>query len=214
MRILNFNVQKENEDNAGKVSVISDLLTTHNPDVVGLQEVSPELYDLLFEVKGDYIISEKNLTAPFFNVILSRYDTPFTSGNFTETVNNRGYLTQVTPYGLFVNVHLDSWPVNAELRSRQLLEIQTLYPDAKVLFGTINFTEPEEVVPSPFVYCEKNSPEFFVYDSHKNVRALPYFRFDHSRVYVADPLITYDVTVLAQIKISNHCPLLADLTFP
>jgi endonuclease/exonuclease/phosphatase family metal-dependent hydrolase len=209
MIILSWNINNDYRDIIVKVAQIIDLLNTSNADVIGLQEVIPEVYDLLYKkIKNNYIISEKH-SKSFFNIMISKFNYPIKTIDFVNTSMNRGFVIQKTKHITFITTHLESIPISKNVRSMQVDEIMNQIQGDVIVFGDTNFTETDELF-GKLYYEMPNCSDIYTFDSDINKNAMPPFRSNLDRFYT-NISNNKKVDILTDFNISDHFPIL--LTF-
>ena len=114
MKIISWNINNDYRGINLKVYNIINLLEKYRPNIVGLQEVIPKVYDLLCNediIKNRYIISEKQ-DKSYFNIILTKFETPVEIIPLKNSSMEREYIKQKIGKVSFINIHLESMPVN------------------------------------------------------------------------------------------------------
>jgi endonuclease/exonuclease/phosphatase family metal-dependent hydrolase len=208
MKILSYNINNDYRDLRDKSSKIVELILETDPDIIGLQEVIPEMYDLLFkELNGIYTFSNKK-THMFFNVMMTKHrlECDIKTIPFDNTSMNRDFIVALSPLNsgvTFINTHLESCPISSPVRKKQLDEI-LMYKNI-ILFGDLNFTNEDECAGS-LKYLKQSNDDYYTYDCKYNMNAYTY-RTNLDRFYT-DIDFGSRVNVLEHDRTSDHFPLL------
>lgn len=204
MKVVSWNINDDYRDLNNKVSKIIELLS--DADVVGLQEVRPDVYDILYnKLKDSYVISEKQ-DGSFFNVLISRFMYPMVTTKFTNTRMNRGFITQKTDNMTFITTHLESGHMNKATRELQVKEITANISGQVTIFGDMNFTHDDEKFGS-LRYLKHTNNNIYTYDSQLNRNAMPPYRSNLDRFYINSSSNIDSVEILTDYKESDHFPI-------
>lgn len=212
MKILSWNINCDYSNISTKVDIIISLIEVYNLDVIGLQEVIPEVYNLLFEkLHEKYTISNKQ-NKSFFNMIISRFCYPIEEINFTSTNMRRGFLVHKTDNLTFITTHLESIPININIRQSQVADIIKKIKindgDDVIVFGDTNFIESKEIF-GELHYIKPDTSDVYTYDSQLNNNATKPFRSNLDRFYTnISKLNVKKIDILLLYTISDHFPIL------
>lgn len=204
MKVVSWNINDDYRDINNKVSKIIKLLS--DADVIGLQEVRPDVYDILYnKLKDSYAISEKQ-DRSFFNVLISRFMYPIMTTKFKNTTMNRGFIAQKTDTMTFITTHLESGHMNKATRELQVKEIITNISGLVTIFGDTNFTHDDEKFGS-LRYLKHNNSNVYTYDSQLNRNAMPPYRSNLDRFYINNSSNIGSVEILTDYRESDHFPI-------
>lgn len=213
MKILSFNVGNVLIKTETKVDIIVGLIKETNPDVIGLQEVDESLHlSLYIELANEFNISSDingAFNGSFFNMLISKHKNPIHYVPFLHTKMNRGFLWQQYDDTILVNTHLE----NSSMKTRldQANEIDTLFKDKKyILFGDTNLKNDECL--HHLTHLKHNQKNTFTFDGSLNKNVYYVIRENLDRVYTNCPDICGCVSVLSNICIAEHFPILFNQT--
>lgn len=145
MIILSWNVNNDYRGIHARINQILDLISASNADVLGLQEIIPKVYDLLYnKLKNYYTISVKQ-NKSYFSMMISKFKCPIKICDFATTGMNREFLMQKTDEVSFISTHLESMPTNKYVRKLQADQISEQIRGPAIVFGDTNFTRSERV---------------------------------------------------------------------
>ena len=223
LKILSYNVNNDYRDIEKKVAIILHMIEEYDVDIIGLQEVTPQFYNYLSSKlnKDKYCISEA-VKQSFYNVMISKsnYKSSPSYFSFTNSSMARGYLklniTHANKNYIVITTHLESGHNNKEIRKLQCDEIlaSILDVDNCIIFGDMNFTNPEEKI-FTFFYLDSSSNDVYTYDSKYNFKAIKPFRNNLDRFYIkTNKKITKDnyyIILFDNIDLSDHFPILLSL---
>ena len=209
MIIISWNINNDYRNINNKLEDILNLIKEFTPDMIGLQEVIPNLYDLIKDnkiIKNKYIISKKE-NKSYFNLLLSRYKNEIISVDFKDTNMNRNYILQKNEDINFINLHLESLPCNKEIRNLQINQLLQENKGNLIIFGDTNYIFKDEKI-SDFQYLQKNdNKDVFTFDSKINRNAMPPFRSNLDRFYTNINIKNYELKILTNYISSDHFPL-------
>lgn len=209
MIIISWNINNDYRNINNKLEDILNLIKEFTPDMIGLQEVIPNLYDLIKDnkiIKNKYIISKKE-NKSYFNLLLSRYKNEIISVDFKDTNMNRNYILQKNEDINFINIHLESLPCNKEIRNLQINQLLQENKGNLIIFGDTNYIFKDEKI-SDFQYLQKNdNKDVFTFDSKINRNAMPPFRSNLDRFYTNINIKNYELKILTNYISSDHFPL-------
>ena len=209
MIIISWNINNDYRNINNKLVDILNLIKEFTPDMIGLQEVIPNLYDLIKDnkiIKNKYIISKKE-NKSYFNLLLSRYKNEIISVDFKNTNMNRNYILQKNEDINFINLHLESLPCNKEIRNLQINQLLQENKGNLIIFGDTNYIFKDEKI-SDFQYLQKNdNKDVFTFDSKINRNAMPPFRSNLDRFYTNINIKNYELKILTNYISSDHFPL-------
>jgi len=145
---------------------------------------------------------------------------------FINGVMNRGYLVQKIKQNnnsiCVVNTHLESGHVNSSVRNKQCSEIinnSNIFDNDGsnvIVFGDMNFTNIDEHF-SNLYYLEPKEKDIYTYDSKYNIEAVKPYRNNLDRFYLHGYKnifnTTYNTTILKNVSVSDHFPILLEITF-
>lgn len=211
MKIISWNINNDYRCINLKVYNIINLLEKYRPNIVGLQEVIPKVYDLLCDediIKNRYIISEKQ-DKSYFNIILTKFKTPMEIIPFKNSSMGREYIKQKIGKVSFINIHLESMPVNMGVRDKQINEILSNTEDYMIIFGDTNFTDDGEKFGNLNYIEYINDNDLFTYDSKINKEAIPPFRSNLDRFYTNIDEGSYKAKIIP-CDGSDHYPILLE----
>ena len=224
MKILSFNVNNDYRNTSENAEAIAGMIARSDPDIVGLQEVTPMMYDALFSVLKDrhgYNVSARQ-TRSYFNVMMSKFPDAISETAFTTTTMARTFLTQhVAALGAtFVTTHLESMPQNKSVRALQCLQIcehLRRYGGPVTVFGDTNFChDDEDLCGCGLAYVESytGGVDVFTYDSLLNPNASKPFRTNLDRFYTSHNVTSHNSTldILVDVTFSDHFPIVLTLT--
>jgi endonuclease/exonuclease/phosphatase family metal-dependent hydrolase len=209
MIIISWNINNDYRNINNKLEDILNLINEFTPDMIGLQEVIPNLYDLIKDnkiIKNKYIISKKE-NKSYFNLLLSRYKNEIISVDFKDTNMNRNYILQKNEDINFINIHLESLPCNKEIRNLQINQLLQENKGNLIIFGDTNYIFKDEKI-SDFQYLQNNdNKDVFTFDSKINRNAMPPFRSNLDRFYTNINIKNYELKILTNYISSDHFPL-------
>jgi len=211
MKIISWNINNDYRGINLKVYNIINLLEKYSPNIIGLQEVIPKVYDLLCNediIKNRYIISEKQ-DKSYFNIILTKFKTPMEIIPFKNSSMGREYIKQKIGKVSFINIHLESMPVNRGVRDKQINEILSNTEDYMIIFGDTNFTDDGEKFGNLNYIEFINDNDLFTYDSKINKEAIPPFRSNLDRFYTNMDEGSYKAKIIP-CDGSDHYPILLE----
>ncbi len=209
MQILTFNINNSYRDVKNKAMKIIELILETDPEIIGLQEVIPDMYDILFENLNEIYDFSNKKTGMFFNLMMTKYSIKcdIKTMPFVNTSMNRDYIVASSPLfpGItFVTTHLESAPSNSAVREKQLDEILETRKNI-FLFGDLNFVYETENVKN-LKYLKQINDDIYTYDCDKNPNAYTY-RTNLDRFY-SDLDYYSRVKVFAGMLVSDHFPVL------
>lgn len=207
MKILSFNINNDYRDQKFKTEEIVNLIDEYKLDILGLQEVTPAVYNLLYQkLNHKYYFSPKK-NQSYFNVLISLYPNDIVYHEFVNTDMNRGFVEQKIGKLTIITTHLESGysDEQVKLRKRQIVEILGGRKNM-IIFGDMNFKDDDETI-YLLKYLEHENKDTFTYDCKLNKNAIPPFRNNLDRFYT-DLDFDYKVEVLSNINISDHFPVL------
>jgi endonuclease/exonuclease/phosphatase family metal-dependent hydrolase len=229
MKILSFNVENDYRDDINKSKVIVDLVGKLDIDIIGLQEVTPNLYNYLNKQliiynqtsSIKYNISNQLNNSSYFNVIISKYNSPIAIHEFNSTSMNRTYLSQeINDNLLIITTHLESATESKNIRKKQvdeILEFIKLKNNENnkkkiIIFGDTNFSNMNETFDN-LTYIIPHEQDIFSYDCILNNKTIRQVRTNLDRFYIYPQLLfdnndTCNVKILKDIIISDHFPIL------
>ena len=149
MIIISWNINNDYRNINNKLEdIFANLIKEFTPDMIGLQEVIPNLYDLIKDnkiIKNKYIISKKE-NKSYFNLLLSRYKNEIISVDFKDTNMNRNYILQKNEDINFINLHKESLPCNKEIRNLQINQLLQENKGNLIIFGDTNYIFMKKLV--------------------------------------------------------------------
>ena len=211
MKIISFNVNNDYRNVKKNAQIIYDMILKHDPDVVGLQEVTPTMYDELRALNVSLQMSSKE-SQSYFNVMFSKYPDPIIKEPFKWSSMERSFLKQSISslQTTHVTTHLESVACNANMRREQCKQICDNISGSVIIFGDTNFSNNEETIDN-MLYLAPTNNKYFTWDSLYNKNASPPFRSNLDRFYVS-PLnlsgCAYNVAILTNVDFSDHYPIM------
>jgi endonuclease/exonuclease/phosphatase family metal-dependent hydrolase len=210
MKILSFNVNNDYRNTTKNATTIVDMISRIDPDIVGLQEVTPSMYDalensLLFQ---RYNVSDKQPRS-YFNVMISKFPDGIVEIPFIETSMSRSFLKQYVASldHTFITTHLESVAQNRSVRSAQCQQMcSSLNGVPATVFGDTNFCSEDERMADGMAYITPTSTTEFSYDYLLNPNAHPPFRTNLDRFYTNIPRPKVDI--LVDVTFSDHFPIM------
>jgi endonuclease/exonuclease/phosphatase family metal-dependent hydrolase len=235
LKIISFNINNDYRNIQDKLECVLNLLEEYKPNILGLQEVIPELYNLLknsISLLPNYKISNSLLNQGFFNVIITNSgscDSDVVYYPFINGFMNRGFLVQKIKQNnnsiCVVNTHLESGHMNSLIRNKQCIEIINNYTekcnndnDIKnvIVFGDMNFTNIDEHFHNLY-YLEPKEKDIYTYDSKYNIEAVKPYRNNLDRFYLHGCKnifnTTYNTIILKNVSVSDHFPILLNIMY-
>ena len=232
MKILSYNVDNDYRNLEEKSNQIIYLIINENIDIIGLQEVIPKLYDLLYKSNklSNYIISQQPINVSFFNVLISKHKYDIVYKQFINSNMNRGYLAMDMPNMLLITTHLESASISENTRKLQINEIlkyininykQKYLDKTYIIFGDLNFTNSNETIANfnNIEFLSKNDTsknDIYTYDSLYNVNAISPYRSNLDRFFYKKTSSNnniYTCKILNNITLSDHYPILLEVIY-
>jgi endonuclease/exonuclease/phosphatase family metal-dependent hydrolase len=205
MKILTWNIDNDLINISERVLGIVDLLRSQDPDIICLQEVTKVVYDILINKLVDYIFTEYNNERSYTTIMAIKrgIDSQTSTSNIQLTSTmNREAIVYGTENLCIVTFHLESGPVNKQVRRLQINQIlQSLNDDKVILCGDTNFIYPDEnqlLIQNNFTDYSPNEPS---YNYLENRRILgPYISY-LDRVFAKNVSVK---TTLIKNQLSDH----------
>ena len=214
MKLISFNVNNDYRGVVENAEAIRGMLLKHEPDVVGLQEVTPAMYDALHGIlDGAANMSTKPPGRSYFNVMVSRFPEPIVEVPLEETSMGRSFLRQrVASCGTtFVTTHLESMPASAAVRAaqcRQIMRQCNHESSSLIVFGDTNFMDDERNELTDRMTYLGPPTTVYTYDSLLNPLARPPFRSNLDRFYASSGLQSSEIEILKDVAFSDHFPII------
>ena len=214
MKIISFNVNNDYRNIINNAQTIIEMINKHDPDIVGLQEITLAMYGALTNLLNkNYNISAKPKDAQsFFNVLLSKYSDEIINIPFTNTNMNRSFCMQHVESlnETFITTHLESCHINLQMRLLQCDELHkyiNVNTKSNTFFGDTNFRHDEQLNWPNFKYIESTTNDVYTFDSLLNKNATPPFRSNLDRFYT-NKVGTHCVDIFVDVTFSDHFPIM------
>ncbi|KAI8907783.1 Endonuclease/exonuclease/phosphatase [Powellomyces hirtus] len=223
LKILSWNIDARVEFRAERVASACTIIQSLDPDVICLQEVLSSTYQEIRQrlVAGRYEDSgfvHGSSSTGLQTVVMVRKD----MAPWFETISLSGRMRRTCivarcqpPYPTVASCHLESFNHNVERRLVQISEIdKSLQQDPRtVLCGDMNFIQPRETFPPPWVDVGSNE---YTYDALLNTSIRDNFRTRLDRLYIKGIAICNSRLIgtepLKQIFPSDHFGIYAEVT--
>ena len=217
MKIISFNVNNDYRNIVNNAQTIVEMINKHDPDLVGLQEITPVMYDVLTMKceSSSYNMSTKpKESKSFFNVLLTKFPDEIVEIPFETTNMNRSFLMQHVESlnETFITTHLESGHVNNNIRLFQCEQMHKYSLNTTTFFGDTNFSQDEHLG-SNFKYIEPTAKGVYTFDSLLNPNATPPFRSNLDRFYTNKVVDDACVDILTNVTFSDHFPIMMTRCF-
>lgn len=209
MKILTWNIDNSEVDIKQRMELFVDILNTEEPDIICLQEVTKKAYNYL-TTNTQYLYTNYNEEFSYVTIIGVK-STVISEGTIiiklTSSMNREAIWCRTKDFDL-VTFHLESSPINSELRKHQIKEIlNNKFTDKVIMCGDTNFILQNEGFETDDIQFNGSfvdySPKEPSYNYLENRRVLgPYISY-LDRVFAKDIRIQKS-HLIKNDKISDH----------